>query len=278
VPRLQDACLHAIGIADADIALSTASHTFIEGTSMKLRATLATPLLFLAIVFPPSTASAESITVQTGSMIVDGRFFQTGSLDDLPTLDIQGTHGFAVIGTPDIVSASGPWQCRPCDLNNRVEVTNFQGGSDLTGVVDFEGKRYTQSIATGPDLADVFLRFLGDDLFAPPVRSSTQSAVLSGPFELRGSLVLPDVEGEPQPEIPLFGRGRATIVLMANRGGAPVWEFKSASYVFGTVAPVPEPGTIFLVGGAIIGLARRQTRRSQRVDDHPESPSSVRVQ
>jgi hypothetical protein len=226
---------------------------------MKLRAALVTTVFFLAIVFPLSIASAESITVQSGSMIVDGLFFQ--GVGDRPTLELHGTHGFRLIAIPEIFSSSGPWQCRPCDSSlNRVQVSNFQGGSDLPGTVEFEGTQFT---LLGPEGTTIGLDFLADDVVLPPVRSLTQVAVVSEPFELSGfsSLRLPDVGGEPVPEIPLFGRGRATIELRADQSGFPAWEFQRASYVFGSTAPVPEPATILLVGGGMIAAVGRRMRR-----------------
>lgn len=223
---------------------------------MKSGATLITTVLFLAIAFPLSTASAESIAIQSGSMIVDARFLETGSFDDRPTLEIRGTHGFVLSAIPEILSSNGPWQCRPCDVNNRVQVSNLQGGTDLPGTVEFEGTQYRLL-----NNAEVGLDFVADTLVFPPVQSRTQVAQLSEPFEVGGALLLPDVGGLPTPAIPLFGRGRVTIVLTANSGGAPVWEFNRASYVFGPTEPVPEPATIFLVGGAMVGAVCRWTRR-----------------
>jgi PEP-CTERM motif len=249
------------GRCPCQVAGSCGQHSvthLMRGTSMKLRAALVTTVLFLAMVFPFSSASAESITVLSGSMIVDGLVFQGG---DRPTLELRGTHGFRLIAIPEIFSSSGPWQCRPCDATGaRLQVSTFQGGSDLPGTVDFEGTQFT---LLGFEGTTIGLDFQADDAFLPPARLGTQVAVISEPFELSSisALRLPDVGGEPVPEIPLFGQGRATIELRANQSGSPEWQFTRASYVFGSTAPVPEPATILLVGGGMIAAVRRTRRR-----------------
>jgi hypothetical protein len=221
---------------------------------MRPRAAIVTPLLFLATLLPLSAANADSITILGGSMVVTEQL-----IGPLPTIDIHGTRGFALHGIPEVLQSPGPWNCRPCDMRFGLEIATVQGGSDLPGFVEFEGIRYAQGLQD----ASLILFFVGGPVPLPPL---SESAVVSGEFQVNGNLNLPDVNGEPVPGIPVFGRGTATVELVRNSGGEPVWEFKHARYEFESAATIPEPGTIFLVGGGLIAtVCGRKGRTAFRV-------------
>ena len=221
---------------------------------MKPRTSLVATVLFVATVVPLSPARADPIEIQSGAMIAE--------FAHLPSIDVHGTDGFGLRGIPDTVTGSGPWQCNPCDPNPNLGLSldSVQGGSDLPGVVQFQGVRYLQGLlGTGDNVAEVLLFFSGGPLELPPV--NTSSVVVSGPFEVSGALSLPDVAGEPGPSIAVFGRGTATVDLVRDPS-VPAWTYTKVQYVFGSNAPIPEPGTIWLVGSAIVGAVWRRRPRS----------------
>jgi hypothetical protein len=65
----------------------------------------------------------------------------------------------------------------------------------------------------------------------------------------------------------LSGGGVATISLSPDLtpGFSPAWRVESVRYEFsGAAAPVPEPGTMLLVGLGMAGVARGMLRARQR--------------
>ena len=89
----------------------------------------------------------------------------------------------------------------------------------------------------------------------PEVNGS--SVVVTAPFMVsEGSFFRPGDAAS----WPLHGGGLATLTLTANPS-LPVWEFSHLRYDFQTTAPVPEPATLVLVGGGLVGVLRVRKRR-----------------
>ena len=65
---------------------------------------------------------------------------------------------------------------------------------------------------------------------------------MSAPFLFSGTLRPPDA-----PTVALRGRGTATLTVRRFESD---WIYSSARYEF---QPVPEPGTMFLLGGGLAG-------------------------
>ena len=231
---------------------------------MKSRAALVGTFLFLATILPVSPTHADPIVIEAGSLIV-GRPFPETSM-----LDIRGTHGFAMRGIPDLVAATGPWQCLPCDMTHGPNLVAFIGGSDFLGTVEFEGKHYQVGIQ-GDD-AQILLFFEGGTLPLPPL---SPKATVSGPFTVNAELTVPGSGDEPV-NTPVVGRGTATIDLVHSLN-SPTWEFERIDYAFGPAAtPVPEPGTFALVASALIGAAfRRPSRRRLRSGELRPKPRTT---
>jgi hypothetical protein len=128
----------------------------------------------------------------------------------------------------------------------------FDGG----GTVTLNGN----SFAVPSSQADVFFTLTAGSVILPPL--STR-AVLTAPFEvLSGYVSLFDFAGEPTVTFPLTGRGLATVELVSNPSGAPLWEYSSFRYDF---APTPEPGTLLLLGTAAAAAVVHRIRRVQPV-------------
>jgi hypothetical protein len=94
----------------------------------------------------------------------------------------------------------------------------------------------------------------------PDVRGS--SIVITKPFSVGQHSFF---ESPDTGSVPFRGGGVVTLTLLANPS-FPVWEFSQLRYDFQTPAPVPEPATLVLVGGGLVGLLRVRKRRTALPD------------
>jgi hypothetical protein len=210
---------------------------------------IATVSLSLAM---PSWGIADPIPVQ----------ITAGSLD-LPglggSLQITGEHGFSFAGgVTAIGGVFGPRNsCSPCLPGQPVSLLAAWSGNDLTGTATFQGQTYTQvgSLASGHAVGQV--TFSGPSPLAPPLEGFAAS--VTAPFEFNGAFFFPAMGGAPDTSAALFGSGTATVELFRTSLDIP-WSYRGANYTFEAVDPIPEPGTLLLVGSALAGLAARRRR------------------
>ena len=196
-------------------------------------------------------ALAEPITVTAGSLVFsEGVQFQSGPIV------LLGTRGFSLNGRVDSgASTIEPLRCVPC-----IPSTTISVGALITGEA-FVDTTATLDGVTYPDI--------GSDAIDPRARAVLELAgsialpelgaspiVITTPFVLRNSLFQP-FGGEI---VPILGGGTATLVLAPL--SSEFWEIRSLRYDFGAEV-VPEPATLFLVGGGIAGLALRTRKRSR---------------
>lgn len=202
----------------------------------------------LALIATPGRSAADPIDVRimSGSLNADG----PGA-----TLSLVGDHGFTFEG---FVHASGgrlgPWSsCTPCGRGDPVSLTSTWSGLDLHGTVTFQGKTYRMGGLRDDDAVGI-VTFTGPTVIAP-LEGTT--ATLVAPFTFEGQFGFPTLE-------PVFhfapatarGVGTATVGLTFNPDN--FWGYRSVVYEF---EPIPEPGTMLLVGTALAGLGLRQRRR-----------------
>jgi hypothetical protein len=89
----------------------------------------------------------------------------------------------------------------------------------------------------------------------PPL---SPTAVLTAPFVFSGSFTIPDPEDASIPGHTLTGAGTAIISL--REWDSAFWNVDAVRYEFAAPQPVPEPGTMLLVGFGALMMSRRLNR------------------
>ena len=201
-----------------------------------------------------SPASAEPITITSGSIV-----FPKSEIFQLGPISIVGTRGFSIEGLIDTGEnrrIDPIAQCFPCTPGIPFGLGAQLTGSGFIADATLDGQTYPNIGFNG------FASLELDGMTTlPEVRGP--SIVITSPFVVdEMSLFQPPDAAS----VPLRGRGVVTLTLQANPS-VPVWEFSQLRYDFQTPAPVPEPATLVLVGGGLVGtLLRFRKRRTAPPD------------
>jgi hypothetical protein len=218
----------------------------------RLEQLFSTVALLVALGWP-LTAAADPFPVQiaTGSL-------EMGSGGGL--LSLAGDQGFTFAGGVTVTGGLfGPRNaCTPCLPGQPVSLLSTWGGNDLAGTATFQGQTYTQVGSLAPGHASGMVTFSGPAPLAPPLQGF--SSTVTAPFDFTGQFWFPAQGGAADASVSLFGAGTASVELFRSSLDIP-WSYSRATYTFAD--PVPEPGTMLLVGTVLAGLAagRRLKRR-----------------
>ena len=207
-------------------------------------------LLFATV----KAVAADPITITGGELVGDRQGV---------AVTLAGP-GFALTGIGDSVGGFwGPFNsCSPCVPGAPVMFNAQWSGSDFRGTVDIGGQTYLMG-SVGPDTANVAVEWVAANGVAPAFTGATTASV-TAPFTFHGVFRYPNIPStEPPAPVPFAGFGTATVNLVwRTESGFEYWVFDNARYVFESANPVPEPGTLFLIGtGAVTALVQHRRRR-----------------
>ena len=193
-------------------------------------------------------SAAEPIQITGGSMNV--------TLIGGP-ISLEG-EGFTFDGFVRL--GNSPVRCLPCLPGDMLSLNAMWTGIDVVGDVVLNGVPFDISGGVASQSAQV-LEFSGSAGTVPPLEGLM--ATMTGPFSFTGWFSLP-VNNIDRVRVDLFGGGTASVFLNRFSTDVNTWTSTRATYQFEGTEPIPEPGTMLLVGTALSGLAVRQRRRRQR--------------
>jgi len=211
-----------------------------------------TGLSVCALFLSASILSADSIVITGGALVV--------TRGEGAHLDGRASDGFRLIGAGDFTGGIfAPYnQCfvqSECGPGQDISLFASWSGSDFTGSVTVDGTTYPLGFHSEENFGGA-VQFMGSA--TAPSFDGRVLREISAPFSFAGSL-LPPATPDPRPPIGLTGAGTATLRL--NWISAPFdqgWQFDRAVYEFN---PIPEPGSIVLLGIGLSGLVGRRLHR-----------------
>jgi hypothetical protein len=214
----------------------------------------------MVLTSAPWNAHADPIRVTDGALVGD---------DGVARLAATGERGLAITGVGDkfggIYRPAELCADGPCFAGDLISIQAQFTGSDFPGNVSLDGETFP--LGGGLNDADAVVDFQGNLLL--PAFAGQTLVSLTTPFSFSGSIVFPP-EGPDAPfrrSATLAGAGTATLqfkwVPPENSPGQ--WRFLGAAYEFAS-SPVPEPGSLSLMGLGVAGLAvRRRWQQRKRI-------------
>ena len=218
---------------------------------MKRNAALWSVCCLITALVLPRSAAADPITVTGGSLQM------VRMVENIGEVSLIGERGFFL--TSNVIAVNGFYapgiECGQmvCLPGTEVSLRSMFGGSDLSGQLGFEGSVY-DDLGGLDSFTSALVDFTGSFVVPPFAPTATVTA----PFQLNGLFSIPNAAGTGSIQHTLTGFGTATISLTLRNDE---WVADAARYDLSSLQPVPEPGTMLMVGFGTAAIVRRLTRK-----------------
>ena len=216
--------------------------------------TLCAGLLTIVSFWTTSMAGADPIRITAGGLTATGDSLQVSVELRSSPRDLVLT---GIYGGRSVEGIFRPGDCQgTCQPGETLLLDARASAPSVSGAASIDGTTFPIGFGFGGPGGEASVDFTGS--WMAPAFTGASSATVTSPFLFEGFLFYP--EEFQRAADTMFGQGTATLNLLWASESAG-WALERARYEFEDTAPIPEPGTLLLLGSGLAGMVVARRRR-----------------